>query len=98
MNNPTFEYTNNESKCTLEDNGLTSNIIDDLICNPKFDNVKFITWDGNEFSNINEIPKDHKTHKNIIITKKIHNTHFDYTLEKNIKHSSSEEYIRIFLN
>jgi hypothetical protein len=42
MNNPTFEYTNNESKCTLEDNGLTTNIIDDLICNPKFDNVKFM--------------------------------------------------------
>ena len=96
MYQQTFSYSNNNSKIILDNNGLNENVINEIINNPEYNEVKFISWDGSKLINKNELPPNYKTCQNII-TKNTKISYYDYeTNSKKFKIDSQSEII-IFL-
>ena len=97
MYQQTFSYSNNNSKIILDNNGLNENVINEIINNPEYNDVKFISWDGNKLINKNELPSNYKTCQNIVLTKNTKISYYDYeTNSKKFKIDSQSEII-IFL-
>ena len=97
MYQQSFSYSNNNSKNILDNNGLNENIINEIINNPEYNDVKFLSWDGSNLINKNELPSNYKTCQNIVLTKNTKRPYFDYqTYSTKLKMDSQSEII-IFL-
>jgi hypothetical protein len=77
MQSNSFNYSNSLSKSVLDNHGLNKDIVNDIIYNPEFKDLKFISWNGKELINKNILPENYRTCKNIVITKNLSKEYFD---------------------
>ena len=97
MYSNSFNYSNPSSKSVLDEHGLTKQILMTLIYDPKFEDVRFISWNGTELVNKNILPENCKTCKNIVVTKNIIQKFIDYENNSLRKNISSKNEIIIFI-
>ena len=97
MDSKSFTYSNSNSKIVLDNHGLNENLLNDIIYNSEYDDLKFISWDGNNLINKNILPENYKTCQNIVITKNIKHNYYDYVTNSTKSKLGSQSEIVIFL-
>lgn len=97
MYQQSFSYSNNNSKNILDNNGLNENVINEIINNPEYNDVKFISWDGSKLINKNELPSNYKTCQNIVLTKNTKISYYDHETNSTKSKIDSQSEIVIFL-
>ena len=97
MESNSFAYSNSNSKMVLDNHGLNKELINEIIYNPEYNDLKFISWNGSNLINKNILPENYKTCQNIVITKNIKHNYYDYTTNSKKSKLESQSEVVIFL-